>query len=160
MSNRTTLAQLADMPKEEAATLPLAHIAMLLEDVAEAKAATKRAEDRLNNELNRRFGAEAQQVRRATGKDTGTVTLLVDDIKVRADLPKKVEWDQRLLAAGVETIRSWNENPAEYVGFEIKISEAKYNAWPSVIRKLFEPARTVSTGRPSFKLESLNREAA
>ena len=60
MNNRVTLAQLADLPKAELETLPLAQIAMLLEDVAEAEVFAKKSRDRLNDELSRRFAAEAQ----------------------------------------------------------------------------------------------------
>ena len=159
MNNRVTLAQLAELPKAELETLPLAQIAMLLEDVAEAEVFAKKSKDRLNDELSRRFAAEAQQMRRASGKDTGTVTLAVENgIKVRADLPKKVEWQQSELAKAVETIRSWGENPADYVSLEVKVSEARFNAWPPAIRILFEPARTVATGKPTFKVEM--KEAA
>ena len=159
MSNRMTLAQFASLLKAEVEALPMPQIAMLLEDVVEAKASARQAEDRLNEELNRRFGAEAQRARRAIGKDAGTVTLEIDDFKVRADLPKKVNWNQRALASAVATIRSWGgEDPADYVSIEYSVSEAKFAAWPPSIRKLFEPARTVSSGKPSYKLD-LAKEA-
>lgn len=160
MSNRIRLAGPAALTNAELEAVPLDQIAMLLEDLDAENKVLKIYADRLNTELNRRFGTEAQQVRKAEGKDTGTVTLLVGGVKVKADLPKKVIWDQRKLAKAFETIKSWEgENPADYVSVEIAVSEAKYNAWPTSIRKVFEPARTVSTGKPTFKLE-LVQEAA
>jgi hypothetical protein len=80
------------------------------------------------------------------------------DIKVT--LPKRVEWDQAALAGAVETIKGWGENPAEYVDTKIAVQERKFDAWPSAIRDLFEPARTVKTGKPQFAVALAKREAA
>lgn len=82
------------------------------------------------------------------------------DIKVT--IPKRVEWDQAKLAGAVETITGWGENPAEYVETKISVAERKYDAWPSAIRDLFEPARTVKTGKPQFAVSAARekREAA
>jgi hypothetical protein len=80
------------------------------------------------------------------------------DIKVT--LPKRVDWSQPALAAAVETIKGWGEDPAEYVDTKISVSERKYDAWPSAIRDLFEPARTVKTGKPQFAVALAKREAA
>lgn len=158
-TNRIHLGQLASLTNAELQAVPLPQIAMLLEDADAQKKVVATYIDRLNAELNRRFGTEAQQMRKAEGKDTGVVTLLADGVKVKADLRKQVAWKQSLLAQAVETIKSWGENPADYVDIEVAVSEARFNAWPPAIRKLFEPARTVSTGKPTFKLE-LVQEAA
>jgi hypothetical protein len=80
------------------------------------------------------------------------------DIKVT--LPKRVDWDQAGLAKAVETIKGWGENPAEYVDTKIAVQERKFDAWPSAIRDLFEPARTVKTGKPQFAVAVAKREAA
>ncbi len=143
------------MQTEELFKLPLAQIAMLQEDLVAAKAETKKYEALLLATLNERFADRAQHLRKAADKDTGTVTIEVEGFKVRADLPKRVTWDQKLLNRAVETILSWGEKPSDYVASEIKVSEAKYNAWPPAIRALFEPARTVSVGRPDYELEEI-----
>ena len=161
MSNRTTLARLAEMTPEQVQYLPLDHLAMLLEDVATLKAQAKTADEKLAVELDRRFGPAAAAVRKAEGKDTGTVTLVIDNAwRIRADLPKKVEWVQELLDSAVATLRKWDEPISDYVKIETKVSEAKYAAWPRAIRDLFEPARCVSVGKPTYKIEPMKREAA
>ena len=43
--------------------------------------------------------------------------------------------------------------PADYVTTEIRVPESRFTAWPPRIRSVFEPARTVATGRPSYTLE-------
>jgi hypothetical protein len=73
-----------------------------------------------------------------------------------AELPKKVEWDQARLAALVERIRASGEDPAEYVELSYRVSERAYAVWPERIRSAFEPARTVRTGKPSFRLHILS----
>lgn len=156
MSNRVTLAQLASLPSEEVQALPLTQIKLLLEDVATAAAAGKI----LSAELDRRFAVKAAEQRLAKKTHFGSVTLSEDGFSIKADLPKKVTWDQSELAKSVATIRDqWRENPADYVSTEYKVSETKYNAWPPAIRKVFEPARTVSPGSPSYKIEPM-KEAA
>ena len=71
---------------------------------------------------------------------------------VVADLPKKVDWDQTLIAAVVERIRAAGDDPSQYVDIAIKVPERKYGAWPDSIRAAFSPARTVTTGKQTFRL--------
>ena len=163
-SNRCTLAQLRDMTVEQAAVLPIDQIASLLEDVATEKASIKHLDDLLNGALNYRYAERASLLRQAKGANTGTVSMDDGDFVIRADLPKKVEWDAALLNEAVEAIRSWGEDPTEYVTIDVKVAESRYNAWPTPIRSLFDPARTVGAGRPTYKVErakdGANRRAA
>ena len=152
-TNRTTLAELRGMDAAGAARLPLDHIALLLEDVAALRADAKRLGDLLHDALHARFGDAAAAARRAEGKDTGRVRLAEGCHAITADLPKKVDWHQAKLAAAVATLRDWGEDPADYVATEVRVPEARFSAWPPRIRALFEPARTVATGRPSYSLE-------
>jgi hypothetical protein len=159
--NRCTLEQLGTMAVTEIASLPIDHLALLLDDVSEREAALKGHKERLQQALAVRFGEAAAAERRASQKDTGTVSLDAGDgFVVRADLPKKVAWDAAGLDAAVAKLREWGEDPAEYVAVEVKVSETKYNAWPSSVRDLFTPARTVATGSPSYKLERAKRARA
>ncbi|MEC7259018.1 MAG: hypothetical protein VXW58_14490, partial [Pseudomonadota bacterium] len=80
-----------------------------------------------------------------------------DGVTVIADLPKRIDWDQRALAELAETIAASGENPAEFIETTLKVSERKYSALPESWRKGFEPARTVRTGKPKFRL-MLNEE--
>ena len=153
MTNRCTLEQLREMTAEQAARLPIDQIASLLEDAATAKTSLKHCEDLIQAALHYRYADRAAVARADAGKYTGTVSLNDGEYVIRADLPKKVDWDKAILAEAVEQIREWGDDPNEYVSTEIKVPEAKYSAWPSAIRGIFEPARTVSTGRPTFKLE-------
>lgn len=160
MTNRCTLAQLRDMTAEQAASLPIDQIASLLEDVAGQKADLKRLDDLLNGAMNYRYAERASLLRQSKGANTGTVSMDDGDFVIRADLPKKVEWDSALLNEAVEAIRSWSEDPRDYVSIEVKVAESRYSAWPPAIQKIFEPARTVGAGRPTYKIERAKRRAA
>lgn len=151
--NRTTLAQLRAMTAAEVARLPLDQLALLLDEVGDLKADAKRLGDLLQDALHVRFGEAATAARRAEGKDTGRVRLEQDGFEILADLPKKVRWDQPKLAEAIATLRGWGEDPADYVATELRVPEARFSAWPPRIRALFEPARTVAAGRPSYSLE-------
>lgn len=159
MSNRTTLEQLRGMNAEQAARLPVAHLAMLLEDVTDLKADAKRLDDLLHTAMSLAFADTAAAKRKEAGKDAGTVSIPDGDFIIRADLPRKVEWDQAKLAEAVETVKGWGEAPSDYVKVALSVPESKWSAWPESIRKVFEPARTVSNGRASFKIER-KKEAA
>lgn len=153
MTNRTTLAQLREMDAAQAARLPVDHLALLLEEVGALKADAKHLADLLHDALHARYGEAAATARRAEGKDTGRVRLEQDGFEIVADLAKRVEWNQSKLAAAVATIVAWGEDPADYVNTEIRVPESRFTAWPPRIRAVFEPARTVATGRPSYTLE-------
>lgn len=155
MSNRTTLAELRAMSAADAARLPPAHLALLLDDAATLRADAKQVSDLLADALHRRYGAIATEHRQAEGKDTGRVRFLDAGFEISADLPKRVEWDQARLAAAIATLRSWGEDPADYVATEIKVAESRFTAWPPKLQALFRPARTVGTGRPSYSLEQV-----
>lgn len=134
-------------------TQPLSGLASIAKQLAQFKKTIRQCDDTLNGALGRRFAEHASQLRRQQNKDTGTVRLAVEGYVVIADLPKKAEYDQDKLHAALETLQRWGENPNDYVTTEIKVPEAKYNAWPPAVRALFEPARTVRTGKPTYKLE-------
>jgi hypothetical protein len=153
MSDRITLAQLREMNPADAARLPLDQLALLLDDLAALRADAKQFGELLHDALHARFGGAASTARRAEGKDTGRVRLEQDGFEIVADLPKKVEWQQAGLATAVTTLRTWGEDPADYVATELRVPEARFTAWPPRIRALFEPARTVATGRPSYTLQ-------
>ncbi len=152
LPNRTTLAQLREMDAAAAARLPVDQLAALLDDAAELKADAKRAADLLHDALHARFGAAAVAARREEGKDTGRVRLEEDGFEVVADLAKRIEWSQARLAEAVRTLREWGEDPADYVATELRVPEARFTAWPPRMRALFEPARTVGAGRPTYTL--------
>jgi len=159
LSNRPPLDSIRTLPIGEVAALPAEHLALLQEDAAAALDASKKVKDWIDGAIALRFADHVQALRREAGKDTGTVRFEQDGVTVVADLPKRVDWDQALIAAVVERIRAAGDDPVQYVDIAIKVPERKYTAWPESIRTAFAPARTVKTGKPSFRL-SLGEEAS
>ena len=155
-TNRPHLTDLRGMDAAQVAQLPADQLALLLDEVGEIKAEAKRLGDLLNDALHIRYGAAAAALRQATNRDTGRVRITDNGFDVVADLVKRVEWNQSLLADAVTTIRGWGESAEDYVTTEIRVPESRYTAWPPRLRALFEPARTVAPGRPSYAFERRN----
>ncbi len=151
-TNRITLAELRALDTQKLATLPIDQLALLVDDVTALKADAKTLGDKMNGILHARFGDQAAVTRRMEGEDTGRVRFQLNGFEVVADLPKRTEWAQARLAEAVAALREWGEDPADYVVIEMSVPESHYAAWPPRIRTLFEPARTVSAGRPSYTL--------
>jgi len=158
-ANHVRLEDLDRMGYGEIAALPAEDLALLQDEATAALDATKRLKDWLDGAIALRFAEQATAARRAEGKDTGTVRFEDGTVTIVADLPKKVDWDQAALAGIVERIRDAGDDPADYVETTFKVSERRYGAWPPALRETFEPARTVRTGRETFRL-SINTEVS
>ena len=154
----TTLAKMQSLSIGDLAHLPPECLFELKAQAADQLAAAKQVCDRLDQALERRYAEPAQILRRAQGKDTGVVHFDDGTVRITADLPKKVEWDQTQLAAIVQNIAASGDNPAEYVELAYKVSETKFNAWPESIKTVFLPARTLKTGKPGFRLALIHPE--
>ena len=160
MIDDLTLERIADWPPPRIASLDTAALARLGRELAEAKASLADVEARVGAALDQRFGEDARALRAAEGRDTGRVRLDDAEFVIVADQPKRVEWDQQELATVIARIKEAGDDPAEYVKARLEVSERAYNAWPARIRAVFEPARTVKLGKPSYTIEHRQAEAA
>ena len=145
-----------DMTADRIAALPIAAQARIAAHIASLDDDVKRLKDAFTAGMVLAYHKEAQARRKALGKDTGAITIAMADsgYVVRADSPKKVEWDQAKLRQAMDVLRTWGEDPAEYMTMALAVPEARYNNMPRKLQEVFEPARTVSHGRPSFKIEA------
>ena len=155
--NHVTLADIPAMPVGEIAALPADQLALLQEAAQQDLQRAKMVSEWLEGAIALKYADRAAECRRDAGKDTGTVRISDGNVTVTADLPKRIDWDQALLAQIAENIASAGEDPAEFIETELSVSERKYGALPESWRKGFEPARTVRTGKPKFRLV-LNEE--
>ena len=151
-TNHPLLGDVFRLPVDEVLALPAAQLALLQEDVATALDEAKRNRDWIESVIAARYGQRAIALRAEQRKDTGTVRFADGDVAIVSELPKRVEWDQTRLAAVVDRIRAAGNDPAEYVEVTYKVAERAYTAWPEHIRQAFTAARTVRTGKPTFKL--------
>ena len=144
--------RLVQMPVGELATLPASELFRLQREVNEALRRAKLADAWLDGALSLRYSARAHQARAVDLKDTGTVRFDDNGVTLVADLPKKIDWDQDALSGVVDLLTAEGEDPRHYVEITFKVSERRYASWPPHIRKVFEAARTVRTGKESFQL--------
>ena len=151
--NTPSVDDMLKMPTGELAQMPVELLAALQGELDHAGKQLKAATARFNTALEVRYATRAAEARRACGKDTGTVRLVDGDYTVVADLPKRIDWDQETLAQIARNIADSGEDPAEFIDTKLTVSERKYGALPEAWRKGFEPARTVGSGKASFKLE-------
>lgn len=131
----------------------------LKREASAALAAAKAHAELVDRALDLKYGLLAQAQRLAAGKDAGSVTFNDGPVRVSVELPKKVEWDQAALAHIADRIRAAGQDPSEFLEVTYKVSESKYIAWPTSMRASFDPARTLKTGKPTFRL-SLPGDAA
>jgi hypothetical protein len=114
--------------------------------------------EHVDRALDLKYAERAHQLRLSADKDAGVVHFDDGRIRITADLPKKVDWDQQRLADIVRRIAANGDNPAEYVEISYRISETKFNAWPESLKSAFAPARTLKTGKPGFRLALIQGE--
>ena len=150
--NHITLDALVRLPMSEIVALPAVELARLQKEAEDALRKAKLTVAWLDGALNQKYAERAKVARADAGKDFGVVRLTDDGVTVVADIDKRVEWDESQLSALMERIAADGENPRDYVEVSLRVSERKYAAWPPHIRRVFEPARTVRTGKESFEL--------
>jgi hypothetical protein len=144
-----------DLPKAAPAVLqalPAEVLCHLQEQASHHAAEAARYVAILHSELTERYAKGLNKL--------GTSHVDDGDITVTIDVPKTVSWDQPKLSELIDTIKGWGEEPAEYIDTKLSVSETKFKAWPSSVRDLFEPARTVKAGKPKILLARRDREAA
>ncbi|MFT3687752.1 hypothetical protein [Paenirhodobacter sp.] len=139
------------------AALPPDMLLTLQEAALAETARVKRLRDRLEAGIGQRYEAAAATARAAQGKTSGTVRIEDDGITVIADLPKKVSWDQDRLAAMAARIAASGDDPTEYLEIAYRVSERRFGAWPEAMREGFASARSETTGKPVFRLETRDR---
>jgi len=151
--NHITLEALKHMPVGEIAVLPAAELARLQQETTKALRSSKMACEWLDGALALKYADQADDLRRSAQKDPGTVRFADGEITVKADLPKRVAWDQTQLARMVERIRAAGDDPAEIIDISYKVaaefaaSERKgwFNALVDGLNRLPRPAMAFGT---------------
>jgi hypothetical protein len=147
--------QVLAIPASELAKQSSESLFQLKNDAADLLAVAKAIVDHVERALDFKYANQAHQLRLAAGKDTGVVHFDDGRVRITADLPKKIDWDQSRLAEITQRIAANGDNPAEYVEISYRVSEAKFCAWPESLKSAFAPARTLKTGKAGFRLALL-----
>lgn len=147
--------QVLAIPASELAKQSSESLFQIKNDAADLLAVAKAIVDHVERALDFKYANQAHQLRLVAGKDTGVVHFDDGRVRITADLPKKIDWDQFRLAEITQRIAANGDNPAEYVEISYRVSEAKFSAWPESLKSAFAPARTLKTGKAGFRLALL-----
>jgi hypothetical protein len=150
--NRLTLEQAIATPAGDLAAHFSDVLFQLKNEAADQQAAAKAIADHIDRALDLKYADRAHGLRLEAGKDTGVVHFDDGRVRITADLPKKVDWDQSKLAEITRRIATNGDDPAQYVEISYRVSETKFGAWPESLKSAFVQARTLKTGKPSFRL--------
>ncbi|KGL02746.1 hypothetical protein [Thalassobacter sp. 16PALIMAR09] len=150
--NTPSVDDMLSMPVTDLALMPSSLLVAIQAEIDVAADRMKTVTERFALALEVRYAARTSECRNHEEKKTGTIRFEDNGVVVIADLPKRITWDQAQLAQIAENIASAGEDPAEFIETTLKVSERKYTALPESWRKGFEPARTVRTGKPKFRL--------
>lgn len=151
MKNLPTLAQIETDPAS-ITKLPLDMLEAIQRTAEDAAAQAAFVKKAVTNIIADRLQPAIEAAYQDKGADTGIVHILKDGLDVQVSRSKTVTWDQAQLASLAKRIAADGDDPSEYLKVTYAVSETAYAAWPSVIRRLFEPARTLKPGNPTIKL--------
>ena len=157
LANAPGLNDLDRLSIGDIAALPPDLLFTLQEAALAETARVKRLRDRLEAGIGQRYGAAIETERATQGKSSGTVRIEDAGVVVIADLPKKVTWDQDRLATMATRIREAGDDPTQYLEIAYRVPERRFGAWPDAMRDGFAAARSETTGKPVFRLETRDR---
>lgn len=104
-----------------------------INDATAAKSSATKTISAINAELLKRTG---------DNKGLGTRNYDLDGVPVKVNVAKDVKWDQDLLKAQYNAIKSNDDDPDQYIKVTYTVEETKYKAWPDYLKEQFNPART------------------
>ena len=150
--------QIIETPAGDLANLSPEALLQLRSHASELLSVANAVADRIDSALDLKYATRAHILRLADGKDTGVVHFDDGRVRITADLPKRIEWDQKKLADIVRRIAASGDDPTQYVDVKYRVTETKFNAWPESLKSAFVSARTLKTGKPDFRLALIQEQ--
>lgn len=147
-----TVFQLESISQDRLATVSPSGIAELIDILDNITSRIKTAQGEVTKALIARYAEQAKSQLLVNGHDTGTTHIFDGEFDITVEVDKTVKWDQKQLATIFERIEASGDKPGQYIDVKYGVSEAKFKAWPETLRQPFEDARTVTPGKPKFKL--------
>ena len=144
--------QILAIPAPELAALEPEDLFQLRSQAQELTSLANAVTERIDSALDLKYAKRAQILRLAAGKDTGVVHFDDGSVRITADVPKRISWDQKKLTEIVRRVAASGDDPTQYVEITYRVSETKFNAWPESLKSAFVSARTLKTGKPDFRL--------
>ena len=150
----TLLPQIMDQAVTEIAALPSEELALLQQQIESRLEGIKRGKEKLSDAIALKYVVKSSSLRQKMAKESGAIKFTDNDVSISANIAKKIQWDQDVLAGIAKRIHANGEDPLEFMTITYKIPESKYNAWPESLREQFSSARTLSMSRETFQLVS------
>lgn len=144
--------ELSELSVGQLAALPAEKQAEADHNLNHLIAWTKQVRSKLDAALAQRYGDQAQAALRASGRDFGTAHLDEGTVHIKAELPKRVQWDQARLKEIAQRIATAGDNVEDFLDVKLSVSEGRFTNWPPALREQFAAARTVVAGKPTFTL--------
>jgi hypothetical protein len=109
----------------------------------------------VDESINIEIAGPVAQARQLSGKDTGTVDVLVDGVRVKHLIPKRVVWDQEKMLDTWNMIKDAGDDPLNYMTVKTThtVKEKLYDSFPDPVRAIFAEAREVRAGKPKITFE-------
>jgi len=140
---------------QEIAEFPTSLMADLAAQLKAAQEHIKEVKTALDAGAEEKYSSTAADLRDFEGKDTGTVRWDDGEYTIVTNLPKKPKWDQAKLIAILNDMDP--DVAAHYVKAEYKVEEKKFTSAPPDIHAQLMPARTLETGKPTYKIEETTK---
>ncbi len=115
----------------------------------------KRAKAIHENELQNLLSEDVTKQLADKDYGCGTANIQTDKFKIKCVISKKVEYDQKQLGDIFDRIQKSGENPLEYMKVKYDVAETAYKNWPSNIKSVFEPARSVEQSKVKITFEKI-----
>ena len=148
--NQITLEALVHLPAADLVSLPPEELARLQQEADAALRKARATVAWLDGALSLRYRDRAAAARGADGKDFGIARFDDGCVTVVAELPKKVEWKQDLLADIVDRIAADGEDPGEYVDVILKVAAAAPPARGRYLDRVHESGAASDTVQKGF----------
>jgi hypothetical protein len=144
--------QILQTPVGVLAQTSSAELFQLRSSVAERLAKERALQSHIDAAIDFRFGDRVNRLRLELGKESGVVHLDDGNVRVTSELKKEVHWDQAKLAQISARISQSGEDVHQYIDISYSVPESRFKAWPETLRASFLEARTVKSGRVSYRL--------
>ena len=151
-----TVTDLEKTPIGELTKYSTEKLYLLLGQVNESYKLSRKKKEWLEAAISLKFGELFTEHRRCQFRETGIVHIFDGNYRISSDIPKKVEWNQKLLSEIAQKLKSQGTDPKEYIDILYNISETKYKSLSLGEKEVFMPARTLKPGKAKYSLSIVN----
>ncbi|NKD46245.1 hypothetical protein HEQ69_11075 [Haematospirillum jordaniae] len=147
---RMPLEEFVKLSVWQAALLPAADLRAISADVAALRHRSRVYAERLREALEFKYAAAIAKHKEKIGAGDVSFTLFDRGHTVSVTLNQIVTWDQAKRHALESMVTGCGHAPEEYMTYSYTVSPRCYAALPSQTQALFDTARKVTAGPPSF----------